>query len=116
MRRVSLDRRLEWLENGHEDDMQFNVALMRHVRDMSMAQYFGGRDRIKLLPDLANLFGLPEKALGVMTYGKVVGRIHEMMGSDDTRPIAQDAVWLLTLPYILEAKKREMEKNEANKS
>lgn len=104
MGRTSLAQRLEWLKNGHATDSEFCVRQVRNVLKLTMFQYFAGS--LTPMQQMAERLGISVEQVRTMTYADVLKRIDAFRQSDQTKPLAADAVELLAVPYVREGRRR----------
>ena len=105
MGRIALAQRLRWLEDGHEEDTEYNYAQVQKLLGMTMYRYFSGAQRA--LQDLEKYTSIPQDQLKGMTYAEVIREIdkrYQLDGID--RKMAIEALWVLAAPLIREGRRR----------
>ena len=105
MAKIALAQRLSWLEDGHENDTEYNYSQMQKLLGMTMHRYFSGAKQA--LQDLEKYTGIQQEKLKGMTYAEVIRGIekrYQMDGID--RKMALEALWVLAAPLIREGRRR----------
>ena len=96
--------RLGWLEEGDPNDPERDEKTVRDMSTMTMYKYFAGK-RVPL-ERMAKRLGVPVEDFREMAYAQVAMRIAERQCNQETCDDAEDAMWDLALPYLLEGKRR----------
>ena len=105
MAKIALAQRLSWLEDGHENDTEYNYSQMQKLLGMTMHRYFSGAKQA--LQDLEKYTGLQQEKLKGMTYAEVIRGIEKRYQMDDIdRKMAIEALWVLAAPLIREGRRR----------
>ena len=105
MAKIALAQRLSWLEDGHENDTEYNYSQMQKLLGMTMNRYFSGAQRA--LQDLEKYTSIPQDQLKGMTYAEVIREIEKRYQLDGfDRKMAIEALWVLVAPYIREGRRR----------
>ena len=105
MAKIALAQRLRWLEDGHEEDTEYNYAQVQKLLGMTMHRYFSGAKQA--MHDLEKYTSIPQEKLKGMTYAKVIRGIdkrYQMDGID--RKMAIEALWVLAAPFIREGRRQ----------
>ena len=105
MAKIALAQRLSWLEDGHENDTEYNYSQVQKLLGMTMHRYFSGAKQA--LQDLEKYTGIQQEKLKGMTYAEVIRGIekrYQMDGID--RKMAIEALWVLAAPFIREGRRR----------
>ena len=108
MARIALAQRLRWLEDGHEEDTEYNYAQVQKLLGMTMHRYFSGAKQA--MHDLEKYTSIPQEKLKGMTYAEVIREIdkrYQLDGID--RKMAIEALWVLAAPFIREGRRRSKE-------
>ena len=105
MARIALAQRLRWLEDGHEEDTEYNYAQVQKLLGMTMNRIFSGAKQA--MQDLEKYTGIQQEKLKGMTYAEVIREIdkrYQLDGFD--RKMAIEALWVLAAPFIREGRRR----------
>ena len=105
MARIALAQRLRWLEDGHEEDTEYNYAQVQKLLGMTMNRYFSGAKQA--MQDLEKYTGIQQEKLKGMTYAEVIREIDKRYQIDGfDRKMAIEALWVLAAPFIREGRRR----------
>ena len=105
MARIALAQRLRWLEDGHEEDTEYNYAQVQKLLGMTMNRYFSGAKQA--MQDLEKYTGIQQEKLKGMTYAGVIREIDKRYQIDGfDRKMAIEALWVLAAPFIREGLRR----------
>ena len=105
MMRIALVQRLSWLEDGHEEDTEYNYAQVQKLLGMTMHRYFSGAQRA--MQDLEKYTGIQQEKLKDMTYAETIRGIEKRYQIDGfDRKMAIEALWVLVAPFIREGRRR----------
>lgn len=105
MGRIALAQRLSWLEDGHENDTEYNYSQMQKLLSMTINRYFSGAKQA--MHDLEKYTSIPQEKLKGITYAEVIREIdkrYQLDGID--RKMAIEALWVLVAPFIREGRRR----------
>lgn len=105
MMRIALAQRLSWLEDGHENDTEYNYSQVQKLLGMTMHRYFSGAKQA--MDDLEKYTSIPQEKLKGITYAEVIREIdkrYQLDGID--RKMAIEALWVLAAPLIREGRRR----------
>ena len=105
MARIALAQRLRWLEDGHEEDTEYNYAQVQKLLGMTMNRYFSGAKQA--MQDLEKYTGIQQEKLKGMTYAEVIREIDKRYQIDGfDRKMAIEALWVLAAPFIREGRRQ----------
>lgn len=105
MARIALAQRLRWLEDGHEEDTEYNYAQVQKLLGMTMHRYFSGAKQA--MDDLEKYTSISQEKLKGITYAEVIREIdkrYQLDGID--RKMAIEALWVLAAPFIREGRRQ----------